>query len=48
VLDSARTEILNSLAARAGGASLPRGALRVTLWSALAMLATTLIGRRFA
>lgn len=39
---------LGALAARAGGAPIWRGALRVTAWSALAMLATTLIGRLFA
>lgn len=39
---------LGALAARAGGAPLLRGALRVTVWSALAMLATMLIGRLFA
>jgi VIT1/CCC1 family predicted Fe2+/Mn2+ transporter len=39
---------LGALAAHAGGASLLRGAWRVTIWSALAMLATTLVGRLFA
>lgn len=39
--------LLGALAARAGGASIPRGVLRVTLWSALAMAATGLIGRLF-
>ena len=38
---------LGAIAAKAGGASIVRGALRVTLWSALAMLATALIGRLF-
>lgn len=39
--------VLGGLAARTGGASVARGALRVTLWSALAMLATLSIGRLF-
>lgn len=39
---------LGALAARTGGAPVLRGALRVTLWSALAMLATSVIGRLFA
>lgn len=39
---------LGALAARAGGAPLVPGALRVTVWSALAMIATTLVGRLFA
>jgi len=37
--------ILGAVAARAGGASMLTGALRVTLWSALAMAATALIGK---
>jgi VIT1/CCC1 family predicted Fe2+/Mn2+ transporter len=37
--------LLGATAARAGGASPLRGAMRVTLWSALAMLATAAIGR---
>jgi len=36
--------ILGALAARAGGAGMVKGALRVTLWSALAMALTMLIG----
>lgn len=40
--------VLGALAAHVGGASLLRGAWRVTIWSALAMLATTLVGRLFA
>jgi vacuolar iron transporter family protein len=36
--------ILGSIAARAGGASMLTGAVRVTFWSALAMAATALIG----
>jgi VIT1/CCC1 family predicted Fe2+/Mn2+ transporter len=38
---------LGMLAARAGGASILRGALRVTFWGALAMLITALVGRMF-
>jgi VIT1/CCC1 family predicted Fe2+/Mn2+ transporter len=36
--------ILGAIAARAGGASMVTGAVRVTFWSALAMAATALIG----
>ena len=36
--------ILGSIAAKAGGASMLTGAIRVTFWSALAMAATALIG----
>jgi VIT1/CCC1 family predicted Fe2+/Mn2+ transporter len=36
--------ILGSIAAKAGGASMLTGAVRVTFWSALAMAATALIG----
>jgi vacuolar iron transporter family protein len=39
--------VLGALAARAGGAGMLRGALRVTLWSALAMALTTAIGSAF-
>ncbi len=39
--------VLGALAARAGGAPMVRGALRVVCWSALAMAATALIGRWF-
>jgi len=39
--------VLGAAAARAGGANPWRGALRVTLWSALAMLATGAIGKLF-
>jgi VIT1/CCC1 family predicted Fe2+/Mn2+ transporter len=39
--------LLGTVAARAGGASPLRGALRVTGWSALAMLATAAIGKLF-
>ncbi|MEO7064246.1 MAG: VIT family protein [Dokdonella sp.] len=38
---------LGAMAARTGGAPVLRGAIRVTGWSALAMLATALIGRLF-
>jgi VIT1/CCC1 family predicted Fe2+/Mn2+ transporter len=38
---------LGAVAARAGGASAWRGALRVTFWSALAMAATAGVGRLF-
>jgi vacuolar iron transporter family protein len=38
---------LGAVAARAGGASPWRGALRVTFWSALAMAATAGVGRLF-
>jgi len=37
--------ILGAIAARAGGASMLTGAVRVTFWSALAMVATALIGK---
>ncbi len=36
-----------ALAARAGGAAMGRGALRVVFWGALAMAAASLIGRLF-
>ena len=36
---------LGALAARAGGANVTRGALRVTFWSAIAMAVTAAIGR---
>lgn len=39
--------VLGSLAARAGGASLARGALRVTFRGATAMAITALVGRAF-
>jgi VIT1/CCC1 family predicted Fe2+/Mn2+ transporter len=38
---------LGALAGRLGGASLLRGALRVTFWGAVAMVATALVGRLF-
>ena len=39
--------VLGALAARAGGAGMVRGAVRVTLWSALAMALTIAIGSAF-
>ena len=39
--------ILGGLAARAGGASVPIGAMRVTLWGALAMGVTSGVGALF-
>jgi len=39
--------ILGALAARAGGAGMLKGALRVSLWSALAMAVTMIIGSVF-
>jgi VIT1/CCC1 family predicted Fe2+/Mn2+ transporter len=38
---------LGALAARLGGANVVRGALRVTFWGAIAMVATALVGRLF-
>lgn len=38
---------LGALAARAGGASVWKGALRVTFWSALAMALTAIVGKFF-
>lgn len=39
--------MLGAIAARVGGASLTRGALRVVLWGSLAMGVSTLVGRLF-
>jgi vacuolar iron transporter family protein len=39
--------LLGGLAAGAGGAGITRGALRVTIWGALAMALTALVGRLF-
>lgn len=39
--------MLGGLAARAGGASVRVGAIRVTFWSSLAMLVTAAVGRLF-
>ena len=40
--------ILGSIAAKVGGASLVTGAVRVTFWGALAMVATAAIGHIFS
>ncbi|MCB9654551.1 MAG: VIT family protein [Deltaproteobacteria bacterium] len=40
--------VLGSLGARAGGATLWRGALRVALWGALAMAVTASVGKAFS
>lgn len=39
--------VLGSVAARLGGASMARGALRVAFWGVVAMVSTALIGRLF-
>ncbi len=39
--------VLGGLAARVGGASVIKGALRVTFWSTLAMALTTFVGKMF-
>jgi VIT1/CCC1 family predicted Fe2+/Mn2+ transporter len=39
--------VRGALAARIGGASLLRGALRVAFWGALAMSISALVGRLF-
>jgi VIT1/CCC1 family predicted Fe2+/Mn2+ transporter len=39
--------ILGGAAAWTGGAPMAAGAFRVTLWGAVAMAATTLVGRLF-
>jgi vacuolar iron transporter family protein len=39
--------VLGAVAARLGGASLSRGALRVAFWGAVAMAATAAVGRLF-
>ena len=39
--------VLGALAARLGGASMWRGAVRVAFWGAVAMGATALVGRLF-
>jgi VIT1/CCC1 family predicted Fe2+/Mn2+ transporter len=39
--------LLGGIAARAGGASITRGAIRVTFWGAAALALTALIGRLF-
>ena len=40
--------LLGTLAARAGGANVIRGAIRVTFWGALAMAVTAGVGALFA
>ncbi len=47
VLSLALLLMLGAVAARLGGASLVRGALRVAFWGALAMGVTALVGRVF-
>jgi VIT1/CCC1 family predicted Fe2+/Mn2+ transporter len=39
--------VLGGVAARAGGAAILRGSTRVTLWGAVAMTLTALVGRAF-
>lgn len=39
--------VLGALGASAGGAGILRGAIRVTFWGALAMIATAVVGRVF-
>ncbi|WP_455218150.1 VIT1/CCC1 transporter family protein, partial [Kaarinaea lacus] len=39
--------VLGGIAAKAGGAPIVKGALRVTFWGALAMLLTAAVGRFF-
>jgi len=39
--------VLGAIAARAGGASVIRGSIRVLFWGAMAMLATDIVGRIF-
>jgi len=39
--------LLGGLAARAGGANVALGAMRVTFWSALAMIVTAAVGKLF-
>jgi len=39
--------VLGAIAARAGGAGVVKGAMRVLFWGAMAMLATDLVGRLF-
>jgi VIT1/CCC1 family predicted Fe2+/Mn2+ transporter len=39
--------VLGAIAARAGGASLVKGSIRVLFWGAMAMLATDIVGRIF-
>jgi vacuolar iron transporter family protein len=39
--------LLGAVAANAGGASMLKGAMRVTFWGAIAMVATALVGKLF-
>ncbi len=39
--------LLGAVAAKTGGASVPKGAFRVTFWGAVAMIATALVGSLF-
>jgi VIT1/CCC1 family predicted Fe2+/Mn2+ transporter len=39
--------VLGAVAARTGGASVMKGAIRVLFWGAIAMIATDLVGRLF-
>ena len=39
--------VLGAIAARAGGASIYKGSVRVLFWGAMAMLATDIVGRIF-
>jgi vacuolar iron transporter family protein len=39
--------VLGAVAARVGGASMARGAIRVAFWGALAMAASAGVGRLF-
>jgi VIT1/CCC1 family predicted Fe2+/Mn2+ transporter len=39
--------VLGAIAARTGGASMAKGALRTLFWGAFAMIATALVGRLF-
>jgi VIT1/CCC1 family predicted Fe2+/Mn2+ transporter len=39
--------VLGAVGAKAGGASIPRGVLRVTFWGAVAMAVTALVGKLF-
>ncbi len=42
-----RAGVVGATAARLGGAPVLRGALRVVFWGAVAMLCTSLVGKRF-
>ncbi|MGD2119587.1 MAG: VIT family protein [Chromatiales bacterium] len=47
ILSLAFLAVLGSIAAQAGGASMFKGAVRVTFWGALAMALTAVVGRIF-